>query len=482
MAKPIFVYNTLSRHKEEFKPMEAGKVKMYVCGVTPYNHPHIGNARPFVTWDVIRRFFEHEGYDVLHVQNFTDVDDKIINTANKEGVQWFDICNRYIDSYFEVMDKLNVRRAHIYPRVSEHIPDIIQTVQTLIDKGFGYVIDGDVFYSVEKFPYYGQLSGRNLEDMQAGARVDVDTRKHNPMDFALWKAAKPGEPSWDSPWGKGRPGWHIECSTMSMKYLGKSFDLHGGGSDLIFPHHENEIAQSEGCTGCHPFVHYWLHNGFITVNEEKMSKSLGNFFMVIDILKKFAPEVLRFFIVGTHYRSPLDFSDARLQEAASSLERLRTATENLQALEQMVGTGPTAESTALLAKALKLREQFMDAMRDDFNTALAISYMFALAKDINVYKSSVDAAKARPDGKLVATFASVMEEMCSIIGVLEKTAAPAETKIATKEEEQVNLLIAKRQAARKAKNYAEADAIRDELTKMGIVLEDTPQGPKWKKQ
>jgi cysteinyl-tRNA synthetase len=482
MAKPIFVYNTLSRHKEEFKPMEAGKVKMYVCGVTPYNHPHIGNARPFVTWDVIRRFFEHEGYDVLHVQNFTDVDDKIINTANKEGVQWFDICNRYIDSYFEVMDKLNVRRAHIYPRVSEHIPDIIQTVQTLIDKGFGYVIDGDVFYSVEKFPYYGQLSGRNLEDMQAGARVDVDTRKHNPMDFALWKAAKPGEPSWDSPWGKGRPGWHIECSTMSMKYLGKSFDLHGGGSDLIFPHHENEIAQSEGCTGCHPFVHYWLHNGFITVNEEKMSKSLGNFFMVIDILKKFAPEVLRFFIVGTHYRSPLDFSDARLQEAASSLERLRTATENLKALEQMVGTGPTAESTALLAKALKLREQFMDAMRDDFNTALAISYMFALAKDINVYKSSVDAAKARPDGKLVATFASVMEEMCSIIGVLEKTAAPAETKMATKEEEQVNLLIAKRQAARKAKNYAEADAIRDELTKMGIVLEDTPQGPKWKKQ
>ena len=482
MAKPIFVYNTLSRHKEEFKPMEAGKVKMYVCGVTPYNHPHIGNARPFVTWDVIRRFFEHEGYDVLHVQNFTDVDDKIINTANKEGVQWFDICNRYIDSYFEVMDKLNVRRAHIYPRVSEHIPDIIQTVQTLIDKGFGYVIDGDVFYSVEKFPYYGQLSGRNLEDMQAGARVDVDTRKHNPMDFALWKAAKPGEPSWDSPWGKGRPGWHIECSTMSMKYLGKSFDLHGGGSDLIFPHHENEIAQSEGCTGCHPFVHYWLHNGFITVNEEKMSKSLGNFFMVIDILKKFAPEVLRFFIVSTHYRSPLDFSDARLQEAASSLERLRTANENLKVLQKMVGAGPTAESTALLAKTLALREQFMDAMRDDFNTALAISYMFALAKDINVYKSSVEVAKARPDGKLVATFASVMEEMCSIIGVLENTAAPAEAKIATKEEEQVNLLIAKRQAARKAKNYAEADAIRDELTKMGIVLEDTPQGPKWKKQ
>lgn len=265
----IKVYNTLTKQKEEFVPITPGKANIYVCGVTPYNHPHVGNARPFVTWDVIRRFLEHEGYDVTHVQNFTDVDDKIINTANKEGVQWYDICNRYIDSYYEVMDKLNVRRAHVYPRVSEHIGDIIGTVQCLIDNGYAYVVDGDVFYSVEKFKYYGQLSGRNLEDMLAGARVDVDERKHNPMDFALWKSAKPGEPAWESPWGPGRPGWHIECSTMSMKYLGQSFDFHGGGSDLIFPHHENEIAQSEGCTGIHPFVHYWLHNGFITVNEEK---------------------------------------------------------------------------------------------------------------------------------------------------------------------------------------------------------------------
>ena len=482
MTKPIVVYNTLSRHKEEFKPMTPGKVKMYVCGVTPYNHPHIGNARPFVTWDVIRRFFEHEGYDVLHVQNFTDVDDKIINTANKEGVQWFDICNRYIASYFEVMDKLNVRRAHIYPRVSEHIPDIIKTVQTLIDKGFGYVIDGDVYYSVEKFPYYGQLSGRNLDDMLAGARVDVDERKHNPMDFALWKAAKPGEPAWDCPWGKGRPGWHIECSTMSMKYLGESFDFHGGGSDLIFPHHENEIAQSEGCTGCHPFVHYWLHNGFITVNEEKMSKSLGNFFMVIDILKKFAPEVLRFFIVSTHYRSPLDFSDARLKEAAASLERLRTAGDNLQVLGTMMGAGPTDASMALSAKVLDMRDKFMDAMRDDFNTALAISYLFALAKEINVYKSSVEAAKGKPDGKLVDVMTHIWKEMCGIIGIFEDKTAEPKDAATNQEDAKINDLVAKRQAARKAKNYAEADTIRKQLTEMGIILEDTPQGPKWKRQ
>ena len=366
----IKVYNTLTKQKEEFVPIHPGKANIYVCGVTPYNHPHVGNARPFVTWDVIRRFLEHEGYDVTHVQNFTDVDDKIINTANKEGVQWYDICNRYIDSYFEVMDKLNVRRAHVYPRVSEHIDDIIKTVQCLIDNGYGYVVDGDVFYSVEKFKYYGQLSGRNIEDMMAGARVDVDDRKHNPMDFALWKSAKPGEPAWESPWGPGRPGWQIECSTMSMKYLGETFDFHGGGSDLIFPHHENEIAQSEGCTGIHPFVHYWLHNGFITVNEEKMSKSLGNFFMVIDILEHYDPETLRFFIVSTHYRSPLDFSDARLTEAQKSLARLRQAQETLGELSEMLSAGPTAESLALREKVKELREAFMEAMRDDFNTCL----------------------------------------------------------------------------------------------------------------
>ncbi len=479
----IKVYNTLTKQKEEFVPIQPGKANIYVCGVTPYNHPHVGNARPFVTWDVIRRFLEHEGYDVTHVQNFTDVDDKIINTANKEGVQWYDICNRYIASYFEVMDRLNVRRAHVYPRVSEHIGEIIKTVQTLIDNGYAYVVDGDVFYSVEKFKYYGQLSGRNLEDMLAGARVDVDDRKRNPMDFALWKSAKPGEPSWPSPWGNGRPGWHIECSTMSMKYLGESFDFHGGGSDLIFPHHENEIAQSEGCTSCHPFVHYWLHNGFITVNEEKMSKSLGNFFMVIDILEHYDPETLRFFIVSTHYRSPLDFSDARLTEAQKSLARLRQAQETLGELAAMMSAGPTEASLALRAKANELREAFMEAMRDDFNTALAVSHMFALAKEINIYHKAVADAAAKPDGKLVAILESVFSEMCSIIGVLEKSAALAETAADdSKEPELVELLINMRQVARKAKNYALADELRNKLGAVGIVLQDTPQGVKWSKQ
>jgi len=479
----IKVYNTLTKKKEDFVPIQEGKVGIYVCGVTPYNHPHIGNARPFVVWDVIKRFLEHEGYDVTHVQNFTDVDDKIINKANEEKVTWDVICNRYIDAYFEVMDKLNVKRAHIYPRVSEHIPDIIQTVQTLIDNGYGYVVDGDVYYRVEKFKHYGELSGRNLEDMQAGARVDVDERKENPMDFALWKAAKPGEPSWDSPWGKGRPGWHIECSTMSMKYLGKTFDFHGGGSDLIFPHHENEIAQSEGCSGCHPFVHYWVHNGFITVNEEKMSKSLGNFFTVLDILKQFEPEVVRFFILNTHYRSPLDFSDDRLKEAKKNLERLTTAKANLSELSKIISVGPTKESLEKRAAVAKIREDFMDAMRDDFNTALAISYIFALAKEINIYQQAVAAGTTKPDGKLVDQMNKVFTELTGIIGILEdKGAAAPATAEEVDETKAIEAKIAERQEARKNKDYAKADAIRKELADKGIILEDTPQGIRWKKQ
>jgi len=411
------------------------------------------------------------------------VDDKIINKANEEKVTWDVICNRYIDAYFEVMDKLNVKRAHIYPRVSEHIPDIIQTVQTLIDNGYGYVVDGDVYYRVEKFKHYGELSGRNLEDMQAGARVDVDERKENPMDFALWKAAKPGEPSWDSPWGKGRPGWHIECSTMSMKYLGKTFDFHGGGSDLIFPHHENEIAQSEGCSGCHPFVHYWVHNGFITVNEEKMSKSLGNFFTVLDILKQFEPEVVRFFILNTHYRSPLDFSDDRLKEAKKNLERLTTAKANLSELSKIISVGPTKESLEKRAAVAKIREDFMDAMRDDFNTALAISYIFALAKEINIYQQAVAAGTTKPDGKLVDQMNKVFTELTGIIGILEDKGVGAPvTAEEVDETKAIEAKIAERQEARKNKDYAKADAIRKELADKGIILEDTPQGIRWKKQ
>jgi cysteinyl-tRNA synthetase len=480
MTMTIKVYNTLTKQKEEFNPIVKGKAGIYVCGVTPYNHPHIGNARPFVTWDVIRRFLEHEGYDVTHVQNFTDVDDKIINKANDEGVQWSDIGTRYIDAYFEVMDKLNVRRAHVYPKVSEHMEEIIKTVETLIDNGYGYVVDGDVYYRVERFAHYGELSGRNLDDMMSGARVDIDERKENPMDFALWKAAKPGEPSWDSPWGQGRPGWHIECTTMSMEYLGETFDFHGGGSDLIFPHHENEIAQSEGCTGCHPFVHYWVHNGFITVNEEKMSKSLGNFFTVKEILEHFAPEVLRFFILSTHYRSPLDFSDERLSEAERSLARLKTAKNNLVELTKVISVGPDEESLKTRAVVAKIREDFLEAMRDDFNTALAISYMFALAKEINVYHQIVISGKKKPDGKLVDQMQKLFVEMSSIIGVLEKDEV-METKT-TSDDVRIEGLIAKRQEARQNKDYAAADALRKQLVEMGIILEDTPQGVRWRRQ
>ncbi|MEA5093222.1 Cysteine--tRNA ligase [bioreactor metagenome] len=476
----IKVYNTLTKQKENFEPIVKGKAGIYVCGVTPYNHPHIGNARPFVTWDVIRRFLEHEGYDVTHVQNFTDVDDKIINKANDEGVQWSDIGNRYIDAYFEVMDQLNVRRAHVYPKVSDHMTEIIKTVQTLIDNGYGYVVDGDVYYRVEKFAHYGELSGRNLDDMMSGARVDIDDRKENPMDFALWKTAKPGEPSWDSPWGQGRPGWHIECTTMSMKYLGETFDFHGGGSDLIFPHHENEIAQSEGCTGCHPFVHYWVHNGFITVNEEKMSKSLGNFFTVKEILEHFSPEVLRFFILSTHYRSPLDFSDERLSEAERSLARLKTAKTNLAELAKAISVGPDEKSLETRIVLAKIREDFLEAMCDDFNTALAISYMFALAKEINVYHQTVITGQKMPDGKLVDQMQKLFAEMSSIIGVLEKDEV-VETKT-TSDDVQIENLIAKRQEARQNKNYAEADAFREQLLGMGIILEDTPQGVRWRRQ
>lgn len=412
------VYNTLTRQKEVFTPLVDGEVGIYVCGVTPYNHPHIGNARPFVTWDVIRRYFKKKGYKVKYIQNFTDVDDKIIRTANAEGVKWSDISNRYIASYFEVMDKLNVKRADNYPTVSEHMDDIIKIIDTLISKGFAYVIDGDVYYSVNKFKHYGKLSGRNLEDMKAGARVDVDERKEHPMDFALWKSAKPGEPSWTSPWGEGRPGWHIECSAMSLKYLGETFDFHGGGSDLIFPHHENEIAQSEACTGCDSFVRYWLHNGFITVNEEKMSKSLDNFFLVKDILEKYNAEILRYFIIETHYRSPLDFSDERLDEAGRSLERLKTALLNCQELSKYESGERTEISSNLKDFALKAEIEFDKAMDDDFNTALALASMFALAKEINVYYAAVNSGKIGHDLEAYEAAKNAYYSMAEVLGIL----------------------------------------------------------------
>ena len=464
----IKVYNTLTKQKEEFVPIHPGKANIYVCGVTPYNHPHVGNARPFVTWDVIRRFLEHEGYDVTHVQNFTDVDDKIINTANKEGVQWYDICNRYIDSYFEVMDKLNVRRAHVYPRVSEHIDDIIKTVQCLIDNGYGYVVDGDVFYSVEKFKYYGQLSGRNIEDMMAGARVDVDDRKHNPMDFALWKSAKPGEPAWESPWGPGRPGWHIECSVMSKKYLGEEIDIHAGGEDLVFPHHENEIAQSECCNGV-PFAKYWMHNAFLNIDNRKMSKSLGNFRTVREIGEKYDLQVLRFFMLNAHYRSPLNFSADLMEASRNALERITEAAARLRDRKAAAAAQEAAEEERkLMQEEEAFVTKFEEAMDDDFNTADALAAVFELVKFANTNVQEGSSAE------FAAYTLEVMTKLCDVLGLtLEK-----------KEEildEEIENLIAERQNARKAKDFARADEIRGLLLEKGIELKDTREGVKWKR-
>jgi len=482
VIKMLKVYNTMTKQKDEFKPFKKGEVSIYVCGVTPYNHPHIGNARPFVTWDVIKRYLRKCGYSVKHVQNFTDVDDKIIRTANSEGVKWSDISTRYIDSYFEVMDKLNVQRADIYPKVSEHIPDIIAMIQTLVDKGYAYPMDGDVYFSVEKFAGYGKLSGRKLDDMQAGARVEVDDRKQNPMDFALWKAAKTGEPAWESPWGNGRPGWHIECSTMSLKYLGETFDFHGGGSDLIFPHHENEIAQSQACCGHDDsFARYWLHNGFITINQEKMSKSLNNFFTVKDILEKYPAEVLRFFIIETHYRSPLDFSDERLKESQTSLNRLNTAMENVYELEKQKSGQASAVSKTLVQAALQAKKDFYEAMDDDFNTALALSYMFALAKEINIYYHAVTTGEIEHATADFVQAKAVYEDMADILGIL----VADESKIAEEDtgmvEDLMKLIIELRQQARTSKDWATADKIRDDLKAIGVTLEDSPTGIRWKK-
>jgi cysteinyl-tRNA synthetase len=475
------VFNTLTKKKEEFVPLEPGRIKMYVCGVTPYNHPHIGNARPFITWDVIRRYLEFSGYQVTHIQNFTDVDDKIIHAANSEGVAWDVIANRYIASYFEVMDRLNIRRASVYPRVSEHMRQIVDMVAKLVNDGFAYEADGDVYFSVEKFSGYGKLSGRSLDDMKAGARVEVDERKGHPMDFALWKSAKPGEPYWDSPWGKGRPGWHIECSAMSFQYLGASFDFHGGGSDLVFPHHENEIAQSEAFTGLEPFVRYWLHNGFITVNEEKMSKSLGNFFLVKDILEHFAPDVLRFFILSTHYRSPLDFSDERLREADRSLERLKTAMEMWDLLEALTPGKSGEAGAALLQAAVQAKADFIAAMDDDFNTALAISVMFGLAKELNIYQNTVVGGKDFHDQAAFSVARETYLLMGDVLGIFGGSQAQ-DTDDSKLVSQLIELIIEMRQQARQKKDWAAADQLRDRLGEIGVVLEDTPQGVRWKRR
>ena len=472
----IVVYNTKSQKKEEYIPIESGKASIYVCGVTPYNHPHIGNARPFVTWDVIHRYLDFKGYEVKHIQNFTDVDDKIINSAEKRGITWKELSEEFIAAYYESMDQLNVRRVQEYQKVSDHMQEIIQMVENLIVKGYAYEVDGDVHFSVESFERYGELSHRTLEDMEAGARVEVDERKGNPMDFALWKSAKPGEPSWESPWGKGRPGWHIECSAMSIKYLGDQFDFHGGGSDLIFPHHENEIAQTESCTGKHPYVKYWLHNGFITVNQEKMSKSLDNFFLVKDILELYSGEVTRFFLLSSHYRSPLNFSDEQMNEAKKGWDRLNKINQVLAGWEaKKSDMKEKADGSEFIEKMNQAFSEFDNAMADDFNTALALASLYGISKEINQKASLGNVSQEE-----LAVAKDVWGKMIGVLGLFE-AAEVVQEEVNTSEKELMALLIEIREEARKEKNWALADRIRNDLLESGIQLIDSTEGVQWKR-
>ncbi len=478
------IYNTLTGKKEEFVPVEAGKVRMYACGVTVYDHCHIGHARSAVVFDIMRRYMKYKGYDFKYVRNFTDIDDKIINRARQEGIKWDEVAKKYTDEYYSDMDSLGIGRADVEPKATEHIREIIDIVKGLVDKGYAYEADGSVYFEVEKFTDYGKLSKRDLEDMLAGARIEVDERKKNPMDFALWKASKEGEPSWESPWGKGRPGWHIECSAMSLKHLGETFDIHGGGADLIFPHHENEIAQSEAFTG-KPFVRYWVHNGFITVDKEKMSKSLGNFFTIREILNKFDAEVIRFFLLSTHYRSPIEFSDEQLREAEASIDRYYTTVIRIGDFLSQDNTKNKSGSDEKMLEDLlgKFRDKFKDAMDDDFNTALAIGNIFELIRVLNKYLDG------RPSGQKAVELSEKvrdsLKETGNVLNIFNRT--PAEwykalmlVKNIGYTEDDILSKINERKKARENKDWAAADAIRKELEEKGIILEDKKEGTGWK--
>ena len=474
MNQEVMIYNTLAKKKMPFVPLEEGKVKRYVCGPTTYNYIHLGNARPIVVFDTVRRYFTYLGYDVTFVSNFTDVDDKIIKRANEEGQDPVKLAAYYIDAYFEDTKALNVMPADVHPKVSEHIPQIIDFVQGLIDKGYAYALDnGDVYYSVRKFADYGQLSGRDINDLLSGARVEVDEKKKDPLDFALWKSAKPGEPYWESPWGKGRPGWHIECSAMSAQYLGDTFDIHGGGQDLIFPHHENEIAQSCALHDA-PMARYWMHNGFITINQEKMSKSKGNFFMLRDILERFDPQVVRFYLLSVQYRSPLDFDDEKIEVAGRGLERLKNASEAVAKAMKLAGAHEDDDAAELRAKAEKAEADFCAAMNDDFNTALAIAALFELAKDINIYLK-----KDQFDAKTLEMAQKVLTDLANVLGIELEASTGADDDLADK---LMDIIIAIRKDARANKDFQTADRIRDGLAEIGVILEDSKAGTTWKRQ
>ena len=460
------IYNTLTRKKEEFVPIEPGKVKMYVCGPTVYNFFHIGNARPFVVFDTMRKYLEYRGYKVKFVQNFTDVDDKIINRAREEQCTAPEVSEKYIEEYYKDAAALNVRKATVHPQVSRTIPEIVQFVADLIEQGYAYEVDGDVYYRTRKFAGYGKLSGKNIEDLISGARIAVGEQKEDPLDFALWKARKTeDEIAWESPWGMGRPGWHIECSCMAKKFLGNTIDIHAGGADLQFPHHENEIAQSEAHNGC-TFANYWMHNGYINVDGTKMSKSLGNFKTVRDLLQLYDGETLRFLILSGHYRGPIDFCDEILTQSKNGLTRMRNAKSNLK---HLIATASVAEMSAEEAAALegfgKHREAFIEAMDDDLNTADAITAVFQLVTDINT------AVKNGASKEFAQKALAALTELTSILGLLEQ-----EVEETVEIEPEIQALIDERQAARKAKNFARADEIRDILKEKGITLKDTPQG------
>jgi cysteinyl-tRNA synthetase len=464
------IFNSMTMQKEEFIPIEEGKVRIYSCGPTVYNFIHVGNARPIIMFDVLRRYFEYRGYEVTFVQNFTDVDDKIINRANEEGSTSKDISEKYIREYFTDCKGLGVRKATIHPKATENMEQIISMVESLIQSGYAYEINGDVYYRTAKFADYGKLSHQPLEDLQAGARIDVAEIKENPMDFALWKTAKPGEPFWESPWGHGRPGWHIECSAMSTRYLGKTIDIHCGGQDLTFPHHENEIAQSEAANGC-KFVNYWMHNGFISVDNKKMSKSLGNFFTVREAAEAYGYDSIRMFMLMSHYRSPLNYSGDILIQAKNALERLSTAKSNLDFFAENGIDGELTEAEAKFVSGFdRYRQRFCEVMDDDLNTADAVAVIFELVREIN---AAVNPA-SNPTKALAKACSTFFEELSNVLGL--PISKPEDSIDA-----EVEKLIEARQAARKDKNYAEADRIRDELKGKGIVLEDSPQGIKWKR-
>ena len=474
----IRIFNTLTKKKEFFETVEPGKVRMYVCGPTVYDSSHMGHARSVVVFDVIVRFLRSQGYEVTYVRNFTDIDDKIINRANELGIDCKELAEKYINEFYEDMDALNVQRATLEPRATEHISDIIQVVQKLIQKKTAYPLDGDVYFSVESFKDYGKLSGRKLEDMEAGARVAVDERKRNPFDFALWKSAKPGEPSWESSWGKGRPGWHIECTAMSSSLLGETIDIHGGGKDLVFPHHENEIAQSEAAFG-KKFVKYWIHNGFVNINQEKMSKSLGNFLLIKDIIKIYHPESVRLFLLSNHYRSPIDFNEKAMEEASGALEKIYTF---LERAGDQVGMAKQVDDTTG-----RLWLEFCDAMNDDFNTAQGLGALFSTVRNLNrILDESGDRLSAKDSEQIKSGYFDVLE-IGNILGIFKqspKSYFEQKRQTGIKKEaidpKLIEKLIHERTQARKSKDWAKADKIRDELLEKNIILEDRADGTVWK--